>query len=111
MLVIKYHRIHSVGEHFPTERTMQFEGGHNDVHTNRSGLYFPILYRVHHQPGLLRKKKKDRFSKLNILTLFFKFTSEYALWCSWELVGMLLALGTHGCLVGLKVCKCPNAIP
>ncbi len=26
MLVIKYHRIHSVREHFFTERTMQFEG-------------------------------------------------------------------------------------
>ena len=93
MLVTKYHRIPSVREHFSVQRAMQSEGEHDNVHRNRSGLYFPILYiinhdsygknwylNVEHSDSIVQVHKRV-FPKVRIL-----------LWCSWELVGMLLAL-------------------
>ena len=87
--VTKYHRIPSVRKHFPKQRTMQSEGGHKNVQTDRSWLYFPILYISNHESygknGSLNFEHSD--STVQVHKRVFP-----KVWYIWELVGMLLAL-------------------
>ena len=71
---VPHHRIHSIRDHFSTERTKQCEG--NTVYTLTEVGCTLLSYFMHYQERLLRKKMSP---KLNILTLFYKFTSEYFL--------------------------------